>query len=191
MTLRLPRAVFLLGLALVLASCAHSEIKPMLPSKAPEWCQDGSRFVPEAERGVLAQGVGKVSGIATPELARAQADAKARGELGTLVERYLSVLLERYKSYRAADASATSEEEQQAVSASLARLMGHFARIEDRFVDDSLDTWYSQAVVPLKAFDEQVAALPEISARFKVFFAALDRAALARDLLPKKAVSKP
>lgn len=172
-------------------SCAHTEIKPMVQSKAPDWCQDGSRFVADAERGVLVQGIGKVSGISTPELARAQADAKARGELSALVGRYLTALLERYKTYRAPDGTPTSEEEQQAASSALSRLMARSARIEDRFVDDSLDTWLSLAVVPLKDFDAQVAALPDVSARFKVFFATLDTALIARDLTGKKAAPKP
>lgn len=183
--------VLLVALGIVLSSCAHTEIKPLAPSKAPDWCQDSSRFVNDAERGVLAQGIGKISGISTPELARAQADSKARGELSTLFGRYLTALLERYKAYRAPDGSTTSEEEQQAASSTLARLMARSARIEDRFVDDSLDTWLSLAVVPLKEFNEQLAALPDASARFKVFFATLDTALMARELTAKKAAPKP
>ena len=77
--LRRPSWLVLAVSLLVLLSCAQKEIKPVLQSKAPDWCQETSRFTADAERGTLAQGIGKISGISTPELARAQADAKEIG----------------------------------------------------------------------------------------------------------------
>lgn len=169
-------------LAVALAACARPEPRRVIASAvAPEWCGAGTTLRSEIGRGDLLIGVGQVQGIATPELARAQADARARAELSRLVGKLIEHLLDRY-----AASVKPADEARLALAQALTKLQSPSARIEDRFADDRLETWYAEAVLPLSSLREQIKALPDVAESFKVFLAAESDASL-RDALKASA----
>jgi len=163
-------AMVMLAMAslLLATACAKQieERKPV-PAQMPEWCIKPSGVFNDTQRGSLVVGVGSVSGIKSPAMARDNADGRARTEVARIFNDFVEKLLAGYQQQYASDPNLAAEIEQ--ATKAIAKLNSRSSAIEDRYVDEKDDTWYAKAVVSYKAFNDLLQGAADLSPRFRQF----------------------
>lgn len=154
--------------AIFLAGCSGSQIRKPVPSKMPEWCTKQSGVVNDSARGLLVIGVGAISGIKSPAMARSNADGQARTEIAKIFNTYTESMLNLYQK---TDTGEKESSGQVIIDATriFAKMNVRGAAIEDRYVDEKTNTWYSKAVMAYSKFNRLVETSEELSEPLKVF----------------------
>lgn len=166
------RAVLIaLSLACVFCACKEKEIRHPAPAQMPDWCNLSSGFINDAERGRLMIGIGKVEGIKSVEMARANVDGQARKEVAGLYRIYVEKLLDAYGDYEDSGGKKTEKEELKVASAAFAKMNFRATAVEDRYVDEAVMVWYAKAVSSFEAFGSSVQRNVELSERLRRFVA--------------------
>ena len=134
----------------------------------PEWVMKGSgAFGGENKR--VFYGVGSVTGIKNPSLARTTADNRARAEVSKIFETYSASLMKDYAaSTTAGDMSKSSEEQhvEQAIKTfSAATLSG--VQIVDHWFHPTDGTVYALAQLDLAAFTDNLDKMKELNANVR------------------------
>ena len=161
--------VMVATVAFTVGGCTKKEIRRPAPAMMPGWCMASSGALDDARRGPLVIGIGRVEGIKSMEMARANVDGQARLAVAKVFDRYIEKLLNAYRDYRDADGNATAESEIESVGKAFAKLNVRSAPVEDRYINEESNTWYSKAVIPFTVFHERINRNPEFSDRLKAF----------------------
>ncbi len=155
---------------LLLLGCAQREVRPPAPAEMPDWCTMTSGLATDVDRGKVVVGVGSVSGIKSPTMARTNSDGAARTEIAKLFNTYAENMLSDYKDFTDEQGNRTTDEELTQATAIFSKMNVRRAPIEDRYVDEETNTWYSMAVLPFDQFLTLVQSNGELSDRLKAFF---------------------
>lgn len=134
----------------------------------PDWVTKGSGAF-GGEQGRVFYGVGSVSGIKNPSLARTTADNRARAEISKIFETYSASLMKDYAaSTTAGDQSASSEEQhvEQAIKTFSATTLSGVQIVDHWFHPDG-STVYSLAQLDLKAFTDNIGKMNELNAQVR------------------------
>jgi hypothetical protein len=157
--------VVLFGLlAGFLAGCAHSEgpDHPVLgvnPDGTPKWVNKGSGAY-EGQFGKCFYGVGILTGVQNPALARQAVDNRARGEIAKMFDVYIAAMMKDYQRSTTAGDFKASAEEQDIVSAqkTITEVTLRGVEIKDHWADPQNGTLYGLAVLDvngvMKGLDE-------------------------------------
>lgn len=151
------------GLAACGGSQSHVE-GHSAPADAPEWVHRGSRV----QAGSIF-GVGAVTGIKNPALARDTASNRGRAEISKILEVYSASLMKDYQaSVTAGDFSASSEEQMvtQAIKTFSSNLMNG-TETKDMWIDQANGTWYALVELNFERAREAAAAQAEMSPGLK------------------------
>ncbi len=159
---------FALFAMLLMASCGGKDIKPAEP-QMPEWCMKTSGVIINADRGKLVVGVGAVSGIKSPAMARANADGQARAEIAKIFSSYTENLLKQYQRSTAADGQVSEEQDFMQATRIFTKMNVVGAAIEDRYFDVKSETFYSKAVIDFGKFNELINNNNELSSKVRDF----------------------
>lgn len=134
----------------------------------PEWVMKGSGAF-GGEEGRVFYGVGSVSGIKNPALARTTADNRARAEVAKIFETYSASLMKDYMaSTTAGDMSASSEEQhvENAIKTfSAATLSG--VQIVDHWFHPVDGSVYALARLDLENFTDNLNKMKELNAQVR------------------------
>jgi len=169
---------------LLLAACGGKDIKPAEP-QMPNWCMKSSGIEIDKERGRMVTGIGAVSGIKSPAMARANADGQARAEIAKIFSSYTENLLKQYQRSTSAEGQVSEEQDFMQATRIFSKMNVVGAVIEDRYFDQKSDTFYSKAVISFDQFNELINSNNELSDKLKQFVR--DNAASAFEELDKQA----
>ncbi|RJO68116.1 MAG: hypothetical protein C4523_07700 [Myxococcales bacterium] len=164
-------AVFACLAAAWLLACGKEEIRRPAPPEMPAWCFMSSGVVDDPTRGRLVIGVGMVSGVKSPEMARTNADGQARTEIAKLFNSYVENLMKLYQDHRSDAAGGDGSENVVEMTRLFTKMNVRGAAIEDRYVDESSNTWYAKAVIPFDRIKEMIQSNAELSEAARTFAA--------------------
>jgi len=154
-----------------LGGCSTQQVAKLTP---PEWVTRGGGAFKDTGDKVF-YGVGAVSGVKNPPLARTAAENRARAEISKIFETYSAALMKDYMASTTGGAavtaaSATTEEQhiEQAVKTfSAATLSG--VTIIDRWTDPQDGTLYALARLDLDSFKNSLDKMRELNAQARDF----------------------
>lgn len=148
---RIPRQLFFMFAALVVAGCAgQTKLESDLGIKgAPEWVNKGTSYVNDKD-GRLFHGVGSASPMGDMTLQRATADDRARAELARIFSSYLDVVSNDYQSAARSGDSKVSEEAVSRQIKNLSKVNLAGAKIIARWQDKKTSIVYAIAELDMK-----------------------------------------
>lgn len=148
---RIPRQLFFVFAALVVAGCAgQTKLESDLGIKgAPEWVNKGTSYVNDKD-GRLFHGVGSASPMGDMTLQRATADDRARAELARIFSSYLDVVSNDYQSAARSGDSKVSEEAVSRQIKNLSKVNLAGAKIIARWQDKKTSIVYAIAELDMK-----------------------------------------
>lgn len=153
----------------ILISCSGREKRASAPPQMPDWCIKQSGVVSDQSRGHLIVGVGAVTGIKSPAMARVNADGQARAEIAKIFNSYTENLLKQYQRSTRMDDKTSEEQDFMQATRIFSKLNVRGAAIEDRYVDEKTNTWYSKAVIPFDKFNDLIQANEELSEKIRQY----------------------
>lgn len=167
----LSRWVIWMGAAALLAlAAAGCSGKHKLVAGAPAWVNHGSgAFAKDDAK--LFYGVGAVTGVASPSLARQTADQRARADIAAQLDTYVANLYRDFQSSTAATGGSPSVEEQHVEGnlKSLTQVSVRGARVLEHWRDPQTDTIYALARLDLDGFTATVGQMQELDPALKTY----------------------
>jgi hypothetical protein len=154
----------------LLANCGRppgSEPKHLEGLEYPEWVLKGSGAF-GGDEGRVFYGVGSVTGIQNPSLARTTADNRGRAEIAKIFQTYSASLMKDYAaSTTAGDMTASSEEQhvEQAIKTFSAMTLSGVQMVDHWYHPDG--TVYALARLDLAALTDGLEKMKELSAEIR------------------------
>ena len=166
------KSMMIASLAIFAAACGGKKEgdapSAMQGMDYPEWVVKGSGAF-GGEAGRVFYGVGMVSNMKNPALARTTADNRARAEIAKIFETYSASLMKDYMaSTNAGDPNTTSEEQhvEQAIKTfSAATLSG--VQVVDHWFNQKDGSVFALARLDLQSFKDNVGKMNELNAAVK------------------------
>ena len=177
---------------LVVPACAHhpsnnAVVPTAVPQGAPSWVNRGGGAFNDGGR--VFYGVGIVTGVRNVALARSTSDSRARAEVGTALNTFISSLM---RDYQASISDMQRSDEQQMVEQTIRQftdvnLSG--VRITDHWQDPSNGTLYALARLDLEQASQSFDQMTQLNARARDYIRAnaeqaFDRLNAARNEQP-------
>lgn len=157
---------------LVVPGCAtrRAVVPNAVPHGSPSWVNRGGGAFNDGGR--VFYGVGVVSAIQNVALARSSADARARAEVGTTLNTFISSLM---RDYQASTSDLQRSEEQQLVEQTIRQftdvnLSG--VRITEHWQDASNGTLYALARLDLEQASQSLEQMNQLNARVRDYIRA-------------------
>jgi hypothetical protein len=153
------RHIFLAG-SLLLVGCATTTspgdpTQGVTPEGVPAWVNKGSGAY-EGPQGKCFYGVGLLTGVQNPALARQAVDNRARAEIAKIFDLYIAAMMHDYQRSTTAGDMKASAEEQDIVSAQKtiteATLRG--VEVRDHYTDPQTGTQYALAVLDMNGIQD-------------------------------------
>jgi len=157
---------------LVLPGCAgrHPVVPNAAPRGSPAWVNRGGGAFNDGGR--VFYGVGVVTGIQNVALARSSADTRARAEVGTALNTFISALM---RDYQASTSDLQRSEEQQLVERTIRQFTDVIlsgVRITDRWQDQSNGTLYALARLDLEQASQSLDQMTQLNTRTRDYIRA-------------------
>ena len=184
--------LFGLLVVLILVGCSARELRRPAPPQMPEWCLFLSGTLEDSERGRLAIGIGEVSGIKSPTMARTNADGQARTEIAKLFNSFGENLLKDYQQRLTVTAVPDAEDQISRATRAFTKMNVRAAAIEDRYVDHDNGVYYSKAVIAYDGFLRMITDNEELPVGLREFASQQADSLFAKlpTLLPKPTPKK-
>jgi len=127
------------------------------PDGSPKWVNRGSGVF-DGENGKVMYGVGLLTGVQNPGLARQAVDDRARGEIAKMFEVYIASMLKDYQRSTTAGDFKASAEEQDIVSAqkTITEVTVRGIEIRDHWNDPRNGTQYALAVLDVNGISKSL-----------------------------------
>jgi len=148
---RIPRPLFFMFAALVIAGCAsQTKLESDLGIKgAPEWVNKGTAYVNDKD-GRLFHGVGSASPMGDVSLQRSTADDRARAEVARIFSSYLDVVSNDYQAAAKSGDSRVNDESVSRQVKNLTKVNLAGSKIIARWQDKKTQIVYSIAELDMK-----------------------------------------
>jgi hypothetical protein len=138
------------------------------PDGTPKWVNRGSGAY-EGEYGKCFYGVGLLTGVQNPALARQAVDNRARGEIAKMFDLYIAAMLKDYQRSTTAGDFQASAEEQDIVSAqkTVTEVTLRGVEVRDHWVDPKNGTEYALAILDVNGIMKSLDEAKELNTRIR------------------------
>jgi hypothetical protein len=193
---KLPLALF--GLLWAACSSEPGPDHPVLgvnPDGTPKWVNRGSGAF-EGQYGKCFYGVGILTGVQNPGLARQAVDNRARAEIAKMFDLYIAAMMKDYQRSTTAGDFQASAEEQDIVSAqkTITEVTLRGVEVRDHWTDPEQGTLYALAILDLNGIMKSLEDAKQLNARVRDYVRANARRAfndLDRELRKRSARENP
>jgi hypothetical protein len=186
-----------LGLiGLLLAACGGDPgpdhpVYGVNPDGTPKWVNRGSGAY-DGQYGKCFYGVGILTGVRNPSLARQTADNRARGEIAKMFDLYIAAMMKDYQRSTTAGDFSASAEEQDIVSAqkTITEVTLRGVEVRDHWTDPKDGVLYALAVLDVNGIMKSLEEAKELNSRIRDYVRANARRAfndLDRELSKRSA----
>jgi hypothetical protein len=169
--------------AILTASCASGggadhPILGVNPDGTPKWVNRGSGAY-DGEYGKCFYGVGILTGVSNPGLARQSVDNRARGEIAKMFDLYIAAMMKDYQRSTTAGDFKASAEEQDIVSAqkTITETTLRGVEVRDHFTDPKSGVMYSLAILDVNGIGKSLDEAKQLNNRVRDYVRANARRA--------------
>jgi hypothetical protein len=138
------------------------------PDGTPKWVNRGSGAY-DGEYGKCFYGVGLLTGVQNPGLARQAVDNRARGEIAKMFDLYIAAMMKDYQRSTTAGDFKASAEEQDIVSAqkTITEVTLRGVEVRDHWTDPQTGTSYSLAILDMNGINKSLDEAKELNSKIR------------------------